>query len=96
MSGARIINDLADLREDDVGTQADLFEINKIGEEYFASITSEKTTAVTVILRGPSKDIINEVERNIQDALNCVRNIFLNPRIVPGAGALEMALAHVS
>lgn len=47
------------------------------------------------MLRGPSKDIINEVDRNIQDAVNCVRNVLLNPKVVPGAGALEMALARV-
>lgn len=92
---ARIVNDTADLRAEDVGTLADLYEIKKIGDEYFTYVTSEKTTAVTVVLRGPSKDIINEVDRNIQDAVNCVRNVLLNPRIVPGAGALEMALSNV-
>jgi len=92
--GARIVNDTTDLRPEDVGTLADLYEIKKIGDEYFTYVTSEKTTAVTVILRGPSKDIINEVDRNIQDAVNCARNILLNPRIVPGAGALEMALSN--
>ncbi|CAD5210572.1 unnamed protein product [Bursaphelenchus okinawaensis] len=94
VTGARILNDTTDLREEDVGTLADLYEIKKIGDEYFTFVTSEKTTAVTVLLRGPSKDIINEVDRNLQDAVACVRNILLNPRIVPGAGALEMALSH--
>uniref|UniRef100_A0A914C9B7 T-complex protein 1 subunit gamma n=1 Tax=Acrobeloides nanus TaxID=290746 RepID=A0A914C9B7_9BILA len=94
VTGARIAHDTTDLTEEDVGTLTDLFEIKKIGDEYFAFVTSEKTTAVTVVIRGPSKDIMNEVERNIQDAVNCVRNVLLNPRVVPGAGALEMALAH--
>ena len=94
VTGARIVSDIADLREEDVGTMADLYEIKKVGDEYFTYVTSSKTTAVTVVLRGPSKDIINEVERNINDAVNCVRNILLNPKIVPGCGALEMALAH--
>lgn len=94
VTGARIVNDTIDLREEDVGTQADLYEIRKIGDEYFTYITSPEATAVTIVLRGPSKEIINEVDRNIQDAVNCVRNVLLNPRIVPGAGALEMALSH--
>lgn len=72
-----------------------MYEVKKIGDEYFTYVTSSKTSAVTVVLRGPSKDIINEVERNIQDAVNCVRNILLNPKVVPGAGALEMALSRV-
>ncbi|VDN53303.1 unnamed protein product [Dracunculus medinensis] len=94
VTGATIVNDTQDLREDDVGTLADLFEISKIGDEYYTYITSEKTKAVTLLLRGPSKDIINEVERNLQDALSVVRNVFINPRLVPGGGALEMALSE--
>ena len=95
MTGARIVNDTVDLHEQDIGTQADLFEITKIGDEYFTWVTSEQTTAVTVVLRGPSKDIINEVDRNIQDAVSCVRNVLLTPKVVPGAGAIEMALSNV-
>lgn len=90
------MNDTNDLREEDVGTQAELFEISKIGDEYYAYVTSEKTTAVTVILRGPSKDVINEVERNLQDALNVVRNVMQEARLMPGGGAAEMALAQVN
>ncbi|RCN46866.1 T-complex protein 1, gamma subunit [Ancylostoma caninum] len=92
--GARIVNDTTDLRESDVGTDADLFEITKIADEYYTYVTSSKTTACTICLRGPSKDVINEVERNLQDSLHVVRNIMLNPRLVPGGGALEMALAQ--
>jgi|UniRef100_A0AC35G627 T-complex protein 1 subunit gamma len=92
--GATICHDTKDLTEEDVGTKADLYEITKIGDEYFTFITSEESTAVTIVLRGPSKDIINEVERNLQDAVNCVRNVLLNPRVVPGGGAIEMALAN--
>ena len=33
-SGATIVNDTADLKEDDVGTGCGLFEIRKIGDEY--------------------------------------------------------------
>lgn len=93
---AHVINDTQDLTEEDVGKAADLYEVKKIGDEYFTYVTSSKATAVTVVLRGPSKDIINEVERNIQDAVNCVRQVLLKSRIVLGGGALEMALARVS
>lgn len=48
------------------------------------------------MLRGPSKDVLNEVQRNLQDAMNVVRNLYLDPRILPGGGAVEMALHRVS
>ena len=33
------------------------------------------------------------MERNLQDAMQVVRNVMIDPRLVPGGGALEMALA---
>ena len=35
-----------------------------------------------------------QVERNLQDAMQVVRNVMLDPRLVPGGGATEMALAQ--
>ena len=51
--------------------------------------------ACTIILRGASKDILNEVERNLQDAMNVARNVMVDARLVPGGGAVEMALSRV-
>uniref|UniRef100_A0AC35TQ11 T-complex protein 1 subunit gamma n=1 Tax=Rhabditophanes sp. KR3021 TaxID=114890 RepID=A0AC35TQ11_9BILA len=94
-TGAVIAHDTKDLGEENVGTMCDLFEIKKIGDEYFAYIISERATVSTILLRGPSKDIINEVERNLHDAIYVVRNILLLPKIVPGGGAYEMGLGSV-
>merc|ERR1712154_683705 len=51
--------------------------------------------ACTILLRGASKDILNEVERNLQDALNVARNLYQDPALVPGGGAAEMEVAHL-
>lgn len=65
-------------------------------KRYFAFITEcESPKACTILLRGPSKDILNEIERNLQDAMCVARNILLEPYIVPGGGAVEMALGKV-
>lgn len=45
------------------------------------------------MLRGASKDVLNEIERNLHDALGVARNVVVNPRLCPGGGALEMELA---
>jgi T-complex protein 1 subunit gamma len=50
--------------------------------------------ACTVLLRGGSKDVLNEIERNLQDAMQVTRNVLLDPRLLPGGGATEMAVAH--
>ena len=72
-----------------------LFEVRKIGDEYFTFIEECKDPkACTILLRGASKDILNEVERNLQDAIHVARNIFLKPKLVPGGGAVEMEVSH--
>ena len=57
--GARIVSRTDELREEDVGTGAGLFEVKKIGDEYFAFITDCKDPkACTIVLRGASKEIL--------------------------------------
>ncbi|KAG6037949.1 T-complex protein 1 subunit gamma [Claviceps citrina] len=93
-TGATIVNRVDDLQDSDVGTQCGLFEIEKIGDEYFTFLTQCKNPkACTVLLRGPSKDILNEIERNLQDAMGVARNVMFHPRLSPGGGATEMAVS---
>lgn len=92
--GASIVNRCDEIKEEDIGTGCGLFEVRKIGDEYFSFIVDcEDPKACTILLRGPSNDLLKEVERNLQDAMNVVRNVLISPRLVPGGGACEIALA---
>jgi len=92
--GATIVYRLDDLKEEDVGTGCGLFSIEKIGDEYFTFLTQCKNPkACTILLRGPSKDILNEVDRNLQDAMSVARNVYFSPLLAPGGGATEMAVS---
>ncbi|KDQ51155.1 hypothetical protein JAAARDRAFT_41419 [Jaapia argillacea MUCL 33604] len=93
-TGATIVNRIEDLRESDVGTKCGLFNIEKLGDEYFTFLTEcEDPKACTILLRGPSKDILNEIDRNLADAMSVARNVFFNPLLAPGGGATEMAIS---
>jgi len=93
--GATIVNRPDEVREADIGTGAGLFEVRKIGDEFFTFIVDCKAPkACSVVLRGPSKDILNEVERNLHDAMGVAKNVVLDPRLVPGGGAVEMAISR--
>jgi T-complex protein 1 subunit gamma len=62
---------------------------------YFTFLTEcTSPKACTILLRGPSKDILNEIDRNLADAMAVARNVVLNPRLIPGGGAVEMAVAR--
>lgn len=94
VTGATVVNRPEELTEKDIGTACGLFEVKKIGDDYFSFMTECKNEgACSILLRGASKDVLNEVERNLHDAMGVARNVMQNPRLVPGGGALEMELA---
>ena len=35
-----------------------------------------------------------QVERNLHDAMGVARNVLMDPRLVPGGGAVEMAISR--
>jgi len=93
--GATIVNRTDEIKEEDIGKDCGEFNVAKIGDEYFSYLVKcRNPKACTILLRGASKDILNEVERNLQDAMHVARNIMMDPRLVPGGGAAEMALSH--
>eukprot|EP00474_Spongospora_subterranea_P008604 CRZ09062.1 hypothetical protein [Spongospora subterranea] len=93
--GATIVNRPEEIKESDVGTGCGLFQVKKIGDEYFSFLTGcSQPKACSILLRGASKDILSEIERNLIDAMAVVKNVVLDPRVVPGGGAAEMALSQ--
>lgn len=94
-TGAVIVNRVDDLRDADIGTRCGLFHIEKLGDEYFTFLEQcREPKACTILLRGPSKDILNEIDRNLADAMAVARNVVFNPLLAPGGGATEMAIAY--
>jgi T-complex protein 1 subunit gamma len=93
-TGATIVNRPDEIQESDIGTKCGLFEVRKIGDEYFCFLEDcTDAKACTVLLRGGSKDVLQEIERNMQDAMQVVRNVVFDPKMLPGGGATEMAVA---
>ena len=59
----------------------------------FVRHLSQAPKACSILVRGASKDVLNEVERNLHDAMGVARNVVRDPRLVPGGGACEMAVS---
>ena len=91
-TGGRVVTRPEELTEGDVG-HAGLFEVRKLGDEYYAFIEGCAGAACTVLLRGGVKDTLNEAERNLQDAISACRALAGSPQVVPGGGAAEMHVA---
>jgi len=92
--GATVGHRPSHMSEKDIGTRCGVFEVRKLAGEYFSFFEDcKEPKACSILLRGGGKDVLQEVERNLMDAMNVVRNIYKNPAVVPGGGAIEMATA---
>ncbi|AWR94993.1 thermosome subunit alpha [Acidianus brierleyi] len=91
--GARIISSIKDATPEDLG-YAELVEERKVGNDKMVFIEGAKNPkAVNILLRGSNDMALDEAERSINDALYSLRNILMEPYIVPGGGAIELELS---
>ena len=88
-TGARIVTNLDDLFEKDLGI-AETVEERKIEEDKWVFVEGCKhPKSVTLLLRAGSQRVVDEVERSVHDALMVVKDVILKPQIVAGGGAPE-------
>ena len=88
-TGARIVTNLDDLFEKDLGS-AEVVEERKIEEDKWVFVEGCKhPKSVTLLLRGGSQRVVDEVERSVHDALMVVKDVILKTQIVAGGGADE-------
>lgn len=93
-TGATIVNRIEDLKESDVGINCGLFKVELIGDEYYTYLVKcKQPQSCSVLLRGASKDILNEIDRNLMDAMSVARNVMFEASLSPGGGATEMAVS---
>jgi len=93
-TGGRIVVNLDDLRDEDLGF-AGLVEERKIGDDKMVFIEGCKNPrSVTILIRGGTERIVDEAERSIHDALCVVRDVVQEPKILAGGGAPEIEVAR--
>lgn len=74
---------------------ASLFEEKQLGNLRYNFFKSNTTKVKTLLLRGPGVQIVDEVERSINDAVCIVKNAIKSKKIVTGGGSTEMILSSV-
>jgi T-complex protein 1 subunit theta len=55
---------------------------------------AESCNVATIVLRASTENVLSDLERAIDDGVNCVKSTCLDPRFCPGAGATEIELAR--
>jgi len=88
-TGGRVISNLDDLTEKDLGT-ADIAHQKKVESDKWVFVEGCKNPqSVTLLIRGGSQRVIDEVDRSIHDSLMVVKDVIEKPEIVAGGGAPE-------
>ena len=92
-TGGRIVANLDDLAAKDLG-HADLVEERKYGDDKLTFVTGCKNPkAVSILIRGGTEHIVDELERALHDALSVVKVALEDGKMTAGGGAAATAIA---
>ena len=92
-TGARITTNIEDLSEKDLGA-AQVVQHKKVEYDKWVFVEGcRNPQAVTILIRGGSQRVVDEVDRSMHDALMVVKDVIEKPSIVAGGGAPE---AHIA
>ena len=92
-TGGRISSNIDDMTPKDLGA-AELVEQRKVETDKWVFIEGCKNPkAITLLLRGGSQRVVDEVDRSMHDSLMVVKDVIEKPAVVAGGGAPEEFLA---
>jgi len=93
-TGAKIVSNVNDLSKDDLGS-AGIVREEKVGDEEMVFVENCKNPkAVTLLIRGGTEHVSDEIKRAIDDAIGDIAATLKNSKAVGGAGAPEIELAR--
>lgn len=92
-TGGHIISNLAELSQSELGKARVVREVMHGTEKMTYVEGCENPKAVSILIRGGTEHVIDEVERAIKDGLGDISSVLRYGKIVAGAGAVEIELA---
>ena len=92
-TGGKIVTGIKELSASDLGTAAKVDE-RKVGEDDMTYVTGcSNPRSVSILIRGGTEHVTQEVERSLHDALKVVASVIEDGVVCPGGGATEIDLA---
>ena len=92
-TGAKLVTNIDDLKPEDLGEAGLVYE-KKIFDEVLTFVEDCKDPkAVSIILRGSTKHVAEEIERAVEDAIGVVAATIEDKKVVAGGGAPEIAIS---
>ena len=92
-TGAKVVTNVKDLTSEDLG-YAEVVEERKVAGENMIFVEGCKNPkAVTILIRGGTEHVVDEVERALEDAIKVSKDVMEDSAILPGGGATELDLS---
>ncbi|MDY6931521.1 MAG: thermosome subunit beta [Halobacteriota archaeon] len=92
-TGGKIITNLDDISPDDLG-KSGAVEEKKVGGDDMVFVTGcDNPKAVSILVRGGTEHVIDEIERSLHDAIRVVGSVVEDGKLVAGGGSPEIELA---
>lgn len=86
---AAVVSDLTSATENDLG----FGDVTRDEEDELFYVEGEDAHGVTLLLRGSTDHVVDELERGVNDALDVVAQTVSDGRVLAGGGAIEVELA---
>ena len=92
-TGAKVVTNIEDLSAADIGEAGLVSEKRISGEEMIFVEDCKEPKAVTLLVRGSTDHVVDEIERAVDDAIGVVAATVEDGKVVAGGGAPEIELA---
>ncbi|MCX6814177.1 MAG: thermosome subunit beta [Candidatus Aenigmarchaeota archaeon] len=92
-TGAGIVNNLNDLSKNDLGFAGRVEERKIAGDQMIFVEECHEPKAVTILIRGGTEHVVDEVQRAMEDAVKGIAAALELGKIVAGGGASEIEVA---
>jgi chaperonin GroEL (HSP60 family) len=92
-TGAKICENLENITSEEIGSAKKVYERNVGGEKMVFVDECRNAKSVTILLRCNSKRYLDELHRDVLNAIYVLRNFIEKPFVVRGAGSTEAIIA---
>ena len=92
-TGGKIISNLSDLTNSDLGFAGIVEEQKIAGEQMIFVRECKNPKSVSILIRGGTEHVVDEIERSLEDALGSLVSALEVGRVVAGGGAPEEAVS---
>jgi thermosome len=92
-TGASLVSSIDAISGEELGFAGKVEERKVSGEEMIFVEECKNPKAVSIIIRGGTEHVVDELDRAIEDALRVVGVVYEDMKLVPGGGAPEIELS---